>query len=854
MHVQIEGGAVLELNGQPVGRGGEATVYAPAGLPDQLAKVYHRPTAAHAAKLAAMIARPPSDTTAGSGHVAVAWPTQRLLATDGTGLVAGYLMPRVRDALLLQQVLNPKTRTSLAPGFSYFYLLHTARNLAAAVGAVHQTGHVVGDLNESNILVNARALVTLIDTDSFQVAVEGRCFHCPVGKVEYTPRELQSKNLADAIRKPEHDHFGLGVMVFQLLMQGGHPFGGMLTSRESIGGMAQWIAGGQWPYGRQRPCVFKPRPAAPPWESLPTPVQELLWQCFDDGHADPARRPTARDWTQALADAENQVRPCDANSLHYFPKRLAECPWCTMARTFGRDPFPAAPSTVQQPLPAVGFSSESESEQETATETVPSANTAAPSPTPEAIHRPPRKRRLARAAGCGFVIALLGGGGVGAASYLGYLDPAWLAALTPSSHDEPRPPIVAQTEPTLPPATSPAPRTEPSRPPVTSLPTRREPPPPPAWVAAARGLNDASVERRLESTQALALLGGEARGAVPALLPHLADESERVRQATVAALDQIGPPAAADVPALAALLRKDKRAVVRIGTVRGLALLGPEAAAAVPALVATSLRDVRIEVRVEAVAALLKIRPDGAGVIPEYTAAISDPTEAVQLRAVNHLFAYAKTGVPSASAGLGKALAVPSSTIRHRAALHLAELDGAAAVGATGALARALQDPDPKFRRNVLLALAHIGPPAREAVGPLTELLTLDSLELRRETLQVLGAILGGIDPAAADKDENVRRALIRMVELLNDDQVWLTARAALVGVGAAAAPRLAHLLRQEAANMAPAGLRIRAIVTLGELGPNAKKQLPTLRRYAKSKNADLREAARKAIRAVESK
>ena len=72
--------------------------------------------------------------------------------------------PPVVDEILFD-VYNPGTRLQVCPLFHHGYLLRTARNLAAAVRAVHERGHVIGDLNESNILVNSMALVTLVDTD-----------------------------------------------------------------------------------------------------------------------------------------------------------------------------------------------------------------------------------------------------------------------------------------------------------------------------------------------------------------------------------------------------------------------------------------------------------------------------------------------------------------------------------------------------------------------------------------------------------------------------------------------------------------------------------------------------------------
>ena len=130
--------------------------------------------------------------------------------------------------------VQPTPAPDVLPQFDRRYLLRTARNLAAALSALHSSGYVAGDLNESNVLVTPTALVTLIDTDSFQVREDREwksgASLCPVGKPEYTPPELQGKPLSEVMRLPDHDAFGLAVLIFQLLMEGSHPF------------RAQWLA------------------------------------------------------------------------------------------------------------------------------------------------------------------------------------------------------------------------------------------------------------------------------------------------------------------------------------------------------------------------------------------------------------------------------------------------------------------------------------------------------------------------------------------------------------------------------------------------------------------------------------
>jgi WD40 repeat protein len=338
---QPETSQEFELEAAPLGTGGEANVYAIPGQSAIVAKVYHKPTAEHAEKLQAMLAAPPDDPMAKSGHASIAWPSARLVRGDEDGRFAGFLMPRIDQARHLNEYYIPKSRQQQCPLFHYGYLMRTARNLAAAVRAVHDRGYVIGDLSGANLLVTAQALVTLIDTDSFQVRSPDKVFRCRVATPEYTPPELQMARFAKVDRAPEHDAFGLGVLVFQLLMQGTHPFAGVYTGEGDPASIPKRIALGHWPYARGKTVPYKPNPHAPPWEALPPMVQALFLLCFEDGHDDPAVRPKAIDWQQGLAEAEKELTPCAVNSQHHYYRGAATCPWCALAKQQKRDPFPS---------------------------------------------------------------------------------------------------------------------------------------------------------------------------------------------------------------------------------------------------------------------------------------------------------------------------------------------------------------------------------------------------------------------------------------------------------------------------------------------------------------------------------
>jgi serine/threonine protein kinase len=326
-----------------LGAGGEARVFVLPSDEAAVAKIYRRPTDQHMRKLAVMLANPPDDPMAAQGHVSIAWPFELLNLSDGTDRTVGFLMPRATGTRPLIDFYNPATRRRVCPLFNPLYLLRTARNLSAAVHAVHSRGYVVGDINESNILVTDTSLVTMVDTDSFQVRdpETGHMYRCPVGKPEFTPPELQGEVFREIDRAPEHDRFGLAVLIFQLLMEGTHPYAGLYTEGGDPPPYAQRIQDGHFQYGTRR-VPFRPMPVAPAFDILPPDLRELFIRCFEAGHADPAARPDAETWVSALQEAEGNLSICRVNDQHRYSRHLTSCPWCARRIRFGgRDPFPS---------------------------------------------------------------------------------------------------------------------------------------------------------------------------------------------------------------------------------------------------------------------------------------------------------------------------------------------------------------------------------------------------------------------------------------------------------------------------------------------------------------------------------
>ncbi len=353
-----------QFTGQPItldpstiiGSGGEGRIYGVREEPNWVAKIYHHPTDEDAEKLTVMYNHPPTTVMAMPGGTSIAWPVDLLHTLDHRRQIVGFLMPRVKKAAPIHMFYTPKTRREQKPLFNYLYLHRTARNLVAAVGDLHASGYVVGDVNESNILVTDTALVMLVDTDSFQVrdGETGRIYRCPVGKAEFTPPELQGQSFRDLDRTAQQDRFGLAILIFQLLMEGTHPFSGVYQGSGDPPAIEARIRAGHFVYGGKS-VPYKPMPFAPPFSLLHPRLQQLFIRCFEQGHDNPHLRPDAKSWFSALKEAESALITCSKYSQHRYGNHLSSCPWCDRTSQLGgRDPFPSREAVEQgqhlQPL------------------------------------------------------------------------------------------------------------------------------------------------------------------------------------------------------------------------------------------------------------------------------------------------------------------------------------------------------------------------------------------------------------------------------------------------------------------------------------------------------------------------
>ena len=338
-------------NNQPVTLGnqiassGEGEVWE-TNLSGILAKIYHNPTPERIEKLKAMLANPPVDPMASQNHISIAFPQD--LLKDGKGAYVGFLMPAVRDSRELTTVYNPSLRKKKAPGFNWYYLHVTALNTAWIIQALHEKGYVLGDIKPQNILVNDRALVAVIDTDSFQVrdSTTGKIYRCTVGSEGFTPVELLGKDFSATDQTEICDRFRLAVLIHYLLF-GYHPFSGEWTGAGDSPDQTELIRQGYW-YGGQNSFI-RPSQNTIPLDVVHPELKRCFLQCFNDGHASPHFRPTAEEWRDALQIAVNQLTTCNKVNNHIYSHHYGKCYWCERVAKLGVDIFPGGSGTAKIP-------------------------------------------------------------------------------------------------------------------------------------------------------------------------------------------------------------------------------------------------------------------------------------------------------------------------------------------------------------------------------------------------------------------------------------------------------------------------------------------------------------------------
>jgi len=336
-----KGGLQYDLSAKPLAAGGEGEIYDILGQPSLVAKIYKpgKTSLDKEKKLVRMVDFPPDKSVLSQ----IAWPQDVLY---NAGQFVGFVMPKMNINEDLN-VVYEYGASSKYPDMPWENRLIIAENLCAVLDSVHTAGHTCGDFNPKNISVNPKTgHIMLLDTDSYHIQDGKDTYRCDVGIPEYLPAEVQVKmrgggTLATA-KLPtfshDTDNFALAIHIFQLLMNGVHPFAcAIIPSQSSVTAPqpSDNIIKGEFPFMQNIPGTKIPA-YAPKITILPQELQDLFERAFIDGHFNPGTRPKPAEWHKALENLHNELKTCSSVPYHQYYKALSTCPWCDVNNTFAQ--------------------------------------------------------------------------------------------------------------------------------------------------------------------------------------------------------------------------------------------------------------------------------------------------------------------------------------------------------------------------------------------------------------------------------------------------------------------------------------------------------------------------------------
>ena len=393
-------------------------------------------------------------------------------------------------------------------------------------------------------------------------------------------------------------------------------------------------------------------------------------------------------------------------------------------------------------------------------------------------------------------------------------------------------------------------------------------------------LDSGDKVKRREAARSLALLGPDAKAAVPALVKGLDDDEEQVFFWSATALAKIGPAAYEATPELIKRLKRSSRRYkdqIHVRIVHALTQIGPQA---VPQLTG-ALGSEDSSVRLGAARVLGNLGSSSREAAPRLFGLLADESSSVRTAAGSALGRIGQAAHPQIMQGISaesaKVRAATAGAIiwvqaNSRPAMHLAkrlanEPDTGAKVAGLNALNRIgfdgkkmlplilaeLDSTESDLRQEALSGILSLRPDGRAAVPHLVERLSADDPAKREQAIDLLGRM--GDDSAAAvpgliaalgqaEKDERqlIQNALVEMgpasipavLESARDiplaklsGENW---QAECVGsIGIQAVPSLTRALKQHSGNGAGL-LSLISLQKIGDKSPTTRQAiLPSL-------------------------
>jgi DNA-binding helix-hairpin-helix protein with protein kinase domain len=152
----------------------------------------------------------------------------------------------------------------------------------------------------------------------------------------FTPSELIGKNIDSITQSAVHDCFRLDVVIYYLLFAG-PPFRGSWQGSGDMPEQVELIRRGFWPYEPNN--LIQPSNNTIPLDIIHPELQRCFLLCFNDGHFNPSKRPSARNWLGALEVAFNELQSCGKVDSHFYGLSYGHCYWCDCFQNLGIDIF-----------------------------------------------------------------------------------------------------------------------------------------------------------------------------------------------------------------------------------------------------------------------------------------------------------------------------------------------------------------------------------------------------------------------------------------------------------------------------------------------------------------------------------
>lgn len=317
------------IRGDSFASGGEGEIYKLSGEDGYVAKIYYQKyrTDERHKKLKAML------MTDYNKLPECAWPVSILY--DGNEF-CGFIMRNMSGYIGLIDFYVYDNRKK----YTWAQYVTVAMNIAAVVSSLHELGHVVGDLNPNNILVDTKSCkVAFVDTDSYHIrSKQGTLYPCVVATPEFAAPELQGVDFQKleknkSVFNTNTDNFSLAILIFRLLMNGVHPFA-CTSSTVSVSEFqpVHNIKNGYCAFFSETNQQGKLQRTLQALDISILPVKMRIM--FKAALLSRTKRPNGEQWFYELLKLRKNMCRCAANQSHEYYSELIECPWCLFEKEF----------------------------------------------------------------------------------------------------------------------------------------------------------------------------------------------------------------------------------------------------------------------------------------------------------------------------------------------------------------------------------------------------------------------------------------------------------------------------------------------------------------------------------------